>query len=309
MEAKEAKSMTALVSAFARAWHSLNNEATIFNDSLARRLLADEEYTGIAKKMAEGIGFFHPGFTGTPQEALRRVVDDQLSPAPLGRAAFAEKTLHQAARLGATQYLILGAGYDTFAYRQPDWARKLEIFEIDHPATAKDKQARLKNAGLEIAANVHYIAADFCQATWFEALLASGSFSAGSISCCTMLGLTYYLPQAVLASIFTTLSGLLAAGSSLIFDYPDQNSYNEKAGQRAKKQALLANAAQEEMLACYSYDDMEGLLSTAGFLIYEHLTPEEMTDQYFAAYNKANPAHRMTAFDNINYCLAVKSGQ
>ncbi len=59
------------------------------------------------------------------------------------------------------------------------------------------------------------------------------------------------------------------------------------------------------MLAGYSYEKIEKLLESHGFLIYEHLTPDEMTEQYFKLYNLANPEHRMTAFDNTNYCLAV----
>ena len=104
----EQKSMTALVSAFARAYHSQNNTVTIFNDSLARQLLGEEQYAGIAKSMEEGISFFNPSFTGTKEEALRWIVDSQLSPSPLGRAAFAEKSLECAVFLGARQYLILG---------------------------------------------------------------------------------------------------------------------------------------------------------------------------------------------------------
>ena len=56
----EQKSLTALISAFSRAYHALNNEVTIFNDSLARDLLTDEEFNQIAKNMSDGIGFFNP---------------------------------------------------------------------------------------------------------------------------------------------------------------------------------------------------------------------------------------------------------
>lgn len=161
----EQKSLTALISAFSRAYHALNNEVTIFNDSLARDLLTDEEFNQIAKNMSNGIGFFNPSFVGEPEQALRWVVDNQLSPSPLGRAAFAEKSLEWAVRTGTEQYLIWGAGYDTFAYRQPLWAKALQIFEVDHPATARDKQERLKSAGIVIPDNVHYIEADFTKGT------------------------------------------------------------------------------------------------------------------------------------------------
>lgn len=302
----EENSMTALVSAFSRAYHALNNKTTIFNDSVARQLITDEEYSQISRSMSAGIGFFNPSFAGEPEQALRWIVDNQLSPSPLGRAAFAEKSLERAVQTGAKQYLIFGAGYDTFAYRQPSWAKMLEIFEIDHPATANDKQERLKQADLVIPNNVHYVEADFTKKAWQDALLNSRFFDGDKISCCTILGVSYYLSKECFESLISTISDLVPKGSSIIFDYPDENSYTEKAGERAKKQSMLADAANEKMLASYSYSEMELLLSDYKFLIYEHLTPQKMTEQYFAAYNKANPVHPITAFDNVDYCLAVR---
>lgn len=137
------RSFTALVSAFARAFHAEHNQHPVFNDSLARTMLTDEEYQNIGFHMSQGIGFFLPDFRGSQEEALRTVVDYQLSPSALGRAAFAEQALQNAVMLGAGQYLILAAGYDTFAYRQPDWAEPLQIYEVDHPVTAEDKRQRV----------------------------------------------------------------------------------------------------------------------------------------------------------------------
>lgn len=301
----EQKSMTALISAFSRAFHA-NREVTIFNDSVARQLLTDEEYSRISKSMSDGIGFFNPAFSGNTEDALRWIVDNQLSPLPLGRAAFAEKSVERAFRIGAKQYLIFGAGYDTFAYRQPSWADTLEIFEIDHPVTANDKRERLKNAKLAIPANLHFIEADFTKKAWQEALQKHKAFDSNKISCGTILGVIYYLSKQSFQALLSVISSLFPKGSSIIFDYPDENSYTEKAGERSKKQAMLAGAANEKMLASYSYGDMERLLSDYDFLIYEHLTPQEMTKQYFEAYNRANPSHSITAFDNVNYCLAVR---
>ncbi len=106
--------------------------------------------------------------------------------------------------------------------------------------------------------------------------------------------------------MISVISKISPKGSTIIFDYPDENSYTDKAGELAKKQSMLAGAANEKMLASYSCLDMEQLLSAHDFLIYEHLTPQEMTGQYFENYNKANPWNRMAASDNVNYCLAVR---
>jgi methyltransferase (TIGR00027 family) len=302
----ESKSMTALVSAFARAYHVLNNEVTIFNDSVARQLLTDDEFNQIARDMSAGIGYFNPTFAGNAEQALRWIVDNQLSPSPLGRAAFAEKSLELAACLGAEQYLILGAGYDTFAYRQPLWAEKLDVFEIDHPITARDKQERLKRSGIVIPDNVHYIEADFTKETWNKALQDHCSLERDKISFCSILGVAYYLSRESFELVISSISDIMAKGSSIVFDYPDEKSYTEKAGERAQKQFMLAGGAHEKMLAAYSYFDIEQLLSSYGLLIYEHLEPQEITKQYFTRYNDANPTNRMVAFDNTNYCLAVR---
>jgi len=80
--------------------------------------------------------FFNPAFQGTQTQALRWIVDNYLSPTPLGRAAWAERALRTSVRIGAAQYLIIAAGYDTIAYRQPAWATGLQIFELDLPAMA-----------------------------------------------------------------------------------------------------------------------------------------------------------------------------
>ncbi len=302
----EQKSMTALVSAFSRAYHAENNEVKIFDDRVARLLLSDKEFRQISKSMADGIGFFNPSFAGTAEEALRWIVDNQLSPPPLGRAAFAEKALETAVSIGTTQYLIMGAGYDTFAYRQPDWAEILQIFEVDHSTTGNDKKIRLDVGKIAIPENVHYVATDFTEEQWWNTLTENIAFNSDKNSFCSILGVAYYLSKQAFEKLLSALSSLLSKGSSVIFDYPDENSYTDKAGERAKKQAMLAGAANEKMLASYSYEEIEKILSDYGFLIYEHLTPLEMTGRYFNVYNDANPSHPITGFDNVNYCLAIR---
>lgn len=298
--------MTALVSVFARWYHSQINIVKIFDDSMAGTLLTDEEKSAISESMSKGISFFNPAFSGPNDEALRWIVDNQLSPTPLGRAAFAEWHLQNAIRLGAKQYIILAAGYDSFAYRQPEWASAVQIIEIDHPDTANDKKRRLETAKIEIPNNTHYISADFNNPDWVCSLENHPAFKRTALSFCSLLGISYYLPKESFERMIEILSGILPPKSSIVFDYPDENTYTDKAGERAKKQNMLAAGANEVMLASYSYSDMERLLEKHNFLMYEHLTPEEITSQWFVKYNQQNPNHIMTAFDNVNYCIAVK---
>jgi len=302
----ERSSMTALVCAFARAYHSKNNKVKVFDDSMAEKFLKEKEYKQISSSMVQGIKFFNPGFEGSEEEALRWIVDNQLSPSPLGRAAYAESMLENAVRIGAKQYLVFAAGFDTFAYRQPDYAEKLQIFEIDHPLTSKDKQERVRAASEKEIKNLHYIQADLSKNDWPNNLLLCPAFDRDTISFCSLLGISYYLSKEDFINIIRSISNIVPEGSSIVFDYPDQNSYTENAGERAKKQAAIANAANEAMLASYSYTEIEQILSESGFLIYDHLEPQEITKQYFEECNLANPEHPITAFDNVNYCLGVK---
>lgn len=302
----EQKSMTALVSAFSRAYHSENNDVKIFNDSIARLILTDQEYSQIAKSMTQGIQFFNPGFSGSEADALRWIVDNQLSPSPLGRSAFTEQALKNAVNSGAQQYLIFAAGYDSFAYRQPEWASHLQIFELDYPLMSIEKQKRINSLHGKKPANLTYLTVDLTITAVDEYLFAHTEFNKTKLSFCSLLGISYYLSKENFKNLISGISNMVGTGSTIVFDYPDQDTYTDKAGERAKKQAMLASVAGEAMLASYSYYDVEALLSNCSFLIYEHLEPKEITEQYFAEYNRANPQHIMSAFDNVNYCLAVK---
>ena len=298
---------TALVSAFARAFHHRHHNPAIYDDPLADRLLTPQEYEGIAHHMSEGIGFFCPGFTGSEEEALHWVVDQQLSPTPVGRAAFAEEALERACGQGLAQYVNIAAGYDTFACRAPAWADGLQMWELDHPATGQDKQARLRAAGIALPGNVHVLSIDLNQQDWAHALRTDPTFHPERPCFFAFLGISYYLAEDALRNAFRSLATLSPRSSLLAFDYPDEDALTDRAGSRAKRQAALAATAGEPMLAGYSPQRMEALLADCGFRVVEHLAPPQITERFFRAHNEADPTHAMTAFDNVNYCLAVRA--
>ncbi|MGN0185350.1 MAG: class I SAM-dependent methyltransferase, partial [Aristaeellaceae bacterium] len=194
--------MTARVSAFARAMHARNRDC-VYCDPLAEKLLSPAEMQEIAASMSQGIGFFCPGFQGTPEEGLRWIVEHQLAPSPLGRAAFSESALEQSA---AAQYLILAAGLDSFGLRQPDWARKIEVFELDLPGPSRDKRSRIAAAGLVPPENLHFLEGDLADAAWMDALRAHPAFDPGKISFCSLLGIVYYLKQQDFSALLRQLA-------------------------------------------------------------------------------------------------------
>ncbi len=131
------------------------------------------------------------------------------------RSRIAEDEVARAAARGITQYVLLGAGLDTFAYRNPHPG--MRVFEVDHPATQQLKRGRLAAAGIGIPQNVTFVACDFARTTVSEALPASG-FDSGRAAVFGWLGVVMYLePDEVMQTLRFVAS--LPEGTALIFDY------------------------------------------------------------------------------------------
>jgi len=298
--------MTAIICAFSRAYHASVNEVTIYNDRLAEKILTADEYEQISNHMSDGIQFFNPNFSGNKQEALRWIVDHQLSPSPLGRARYLETILNQATQQGVTQYILLGAGYDTFSYQCGEIMPELKIFELDRAFTLSDKQRRFQEIGMIAPAHTTFVAVDFTEPDWIERLKNHINFSREEDCLISLLGLSYYLTRDSFECLIHAITELTLGNVTIVLDYPDENTYTEKAGDRTKKQVMMAQFSGEKMQDCYALSDMELLLNAHGFDVMEQLTPEQITNTLFREYNVSNPTHKMTAFDNVNYCCAVR---
>ena len=139
-------SITALMSAFGRAWHTEHEENPIFADYKAKALLTDEEYKTMSTYIHSGIDFFAPEKKGAfkdDTETMRYLINTHIAPTPLCRSAYCEAALKTAMRTGTEQHVILGAGLDTFAFREPEFMKKYMVYELDHPKTQADKQLRI----------------------------------------------------------------------------------------------------------------------------------------------------------------------
>jgi methyltransferase (TIGR00027 family) len=150
------------------------------------------------------------------------------------RSRYTEDRLAEAYQRGVRQYVILGAGYDTFAYRQPEWAHDLRIFEVDHPASQREKQNRLQVAGVEIPANLEFISIDFEHASLREGLAASKlDFHQPAFFAC--LGVLVYLTHEAADEVFRCVA-LFPESSEIVFTYsaPTENLSPEEAARRAR---------------------------------------------------------------------------
>ena len=173
-----------------------------------------------------------------PKELLRRLVNVHIAPSPLCRAAYTEKALKTSARTGAKQYVILGAGMDTFAFREPEFLAKHRVFDVDHPLTQADKLERIARAGWTVPENLTFVPVDFTKDSLAERLIAAG-FAPSVKSFFSWLGVTYYLSAEAIDTMqsafsYSELEKLLEKHGFLIYELltPDdiQRDIIDKAG-------------------------------------------------------------------------------
>mgnify|MGYP004494921307 FL=1 len=296
-------SITALMSAFGRAYHAENEKHPVFCDTLARSLMTDEEYAAVQDYILSGARFFEPECnpSAEPDKLLRQIVNTHIAPSPLCRAAYTERSLKTAALTGTDQYVILGAGLDTFAFREKDFISKHRVFEADHPLTQADKIERVSRAGWEKPSDLSFVPVDFTKDSLTERLLAGG-FDTSRKTFFSWLGVTYYLTTEAIGKTLAELSGICAEGSTLVFDCPDEGFFASDV-RRVKNTIMMAAAGGEPMRSAFSYNELEKLLERHGFLIYEFMTPDDIQRDIIDSVGAD-----MKAFEHVNYCLAVKKG-
>lgn len=224
-------SLTSLLSAFGRAYHSKYDTPKIFDDFIAKDLITQKEFADIRENMMKGIQFFNAEiankFQESPDEILKWITQIQLSPTPLARAAYCENILLHEKMLGVEQYVILGAGLDTFCFRHPELNHSLEIFEVDFPATQDFKKKRLANANYAIPDNLHFVSMDFTKGFTIQNLVEKG-FMPNKKTFFSLLGVSYYLAKEENANLIHELFAKVPSGSSIVFDYEAKNFLKKK---------------------------------------------------------------------------------
>ena len=294
-------SITSLISAFARTHHSQFDSPIIFDDFIAKKLISKIEYHTIKENMIQGIQFFNNNiaekFKDNKEEILKWITQVQLSPTPLARAAYCESVLCNEISLGVRQYVILGAGLDTFCLRNPELENILEIIEIDHPATQEFKKKRLDEVNFNIPNNLHFVAADFTKQHLNQTQIAHHKKTFFSL-----LGVSYYLTKEEFLRLLERLFSKVPAGSSIVFDYGDERLFKEKGfSNRVENMVKMAAAGGEPMKSCFSYSELEKMLEKVNLLVYEHLSPAQIDERYFS-----NRNDYLKAFESIHYIHAVK---
>ena len=275
-------SRTAQGTALIRAAHQILDRPRVFEDPLAVPIIGRE----IASALASG-----------PREPLR-LGSRHLRAFVAVRSRYAEDELAAAVQRGVRQYVVLGAGLDTFAYRNPYSASGLRVFEVDHPSTQTWKKKRLELAGIVIPASLTFVAVDFEQQLLSERLKESG-LDSGAAAFFAWLGVTPYLTrEAALATL--SLVASMPAGSGVVFDYVVPRC-SLASRQQSGRDALVdrVERAGEPFRLFFEPEELAGLLKNAGFRDIEDLGPQEIYARYFAdradGLGAAGSAHLVSA--------------
>ena len=295
--------ITALITAYARAYHATHDSPKIFDDFLANALYTREEHTAFDQNLAGLLKLIDPELAATnpdPAAALARVIQIQNGPITLSRSRYCEDCLDEAIHQGVRQYVILGAGFDTFAFRRPEFAGRLQVFELDHPVTQAQKRQRIAAAGWEIPPHLHFVPVDFNQEDFAGALLDS-AYDPHKASFFSWLGVTYYLAREVVLSTLQTLSSLSSPGSQIVFDYMDTDAFDPlKASKRIQLMQGIAKMVGEPMKTGFDPLSLAGELQGCGLRLAENLSPDAIETRYFQ--NRSDAYH---AFKHVHFAKAI----
>lgn len=292
--AQKEVSRTALYSAYFRGYHSAHDNPKIFNDYLANDLLTNEERNLFNKLGLSGLTAYDPKLaTSFSDKASAIAFITKILPGPpqiLSRARYTEDLLEEAIKEGIKQYVILGAGMDTFTFRRTDMLEKLDVFEVDHPATQASKIQRIKELNWDIPPQMHFASADFNKVGLATELMQS-AYDHTKLSFFSWLGVTYYLSYETFLATLREISSISPVGSKMVFDYLDTDAFDpDKAAQRVQAMMYGANQMGEPMTLGLDPSSLAEELSKVGFSVYEDLSPtdiqklyfQERTDKYYA---------------------------
>jgi methyltransferase (TIGR00027 family) len=275
-----APSRTAVAAAFYRAQHHRHDQPAVFDDPYAHRLLTAAETAGLTARLVRQAR--EAGVGGADEEALLRVLRTRTAaPFVLARARFTEDRLAAAVARGVAQYVLVGAGLDTFAWRRSDLRDRVTVFELDHPQSQAFKRERLAAAGLADPPNLHFGAVDFERESVADAL-GRLPFRADRPAVFAWLGVTMYLTRAAIEHTWRTIRAVAAPGSELAFDFVHPDVLSDDAPARVRQLAARLRAVGEPLLGGIDPARLPAELAARGWTLLEHLDAGEIHRRWFA---------------------------
>lgn len=250
----EKASRTAIVTAYLRAAHQIiDSGPRVLDDPIALKILgAGAEERILSNK---------DRYLSPEAKALRAHV--------VLRSRYAEDRLGVSIERGISQYVLVGAGFDTFALRQPHWAAGLRIIEADHPDTQRNKLSRIMDAGIPVPGNVVFVGIDFEQETLREGL-SRASVRTDEPTFFSWLGVTMYLTEGAIDSTLRYMAAFPGKSEAVVTFLqrpPVQSMTSQKLADRASDSG-------EPFISYFTCEEFKEKLLAAGFSKTHFLTKE-----------------------------------
>jgi methyltransferase (TIGR00027 family) len=258
-------SRTAQGAALHRAAHQLLERPLVFDDPLALQILGGQRVRWLANNLAR--------YQTRSSRAMRAFL--------VTRSRYAEDELARVHQRGTRQYIVLGAGLDTFAYRNP-YGKQLRVFEVDHPTTQKWKRVQLQDQGIELPRALNLVPVDFEKDSLADCLRRAG-FRRNDPVFISWLGVTMYLTREAVMQTLGFVADSCAAGSEIVFDFsvPDDLLGEVERTLRAERAKQVAKIG-EPWISHFEPASLVKELTAIGFSRASSLGAQEANQRYFA---------------------------
>lgn len=273
-------SLTAIMTAYLRGYHATKDTSKIFDDFLAYPLIPEERRRLIEQGFSKAVEKIVPERDSARSEQVINSLPSLLQamglPHVLSRSRYMEDNLDQAVKQGVKQYVILGAGLDTFAFRRPDLRSQVQVFEVDHPATQAFKLDRLAELEWDIPSNLHFVPMDFTKENLADALKGT-AYHLQSKTLFSWLGVTMYLARNEVLATLRSIADMAPVDSTVIFDY----FVPEAVTSYLKENQEDLQRIGEPIQTVFDPSTLAFELGNSGFRLDENLSPSDIEERYF----------------------------
>ncbi|HEX3912752.1 MAG TPA: SAM-dependent methyltransferase [Steroidobacteraceae bacterium] len=254
---KLAASRTALATSLMRAAHTRLDPHPLIEDAWGDRLV--------------------------PESVRAAVLDQDLLqsrayPNVITRSRYAEDALRRSSENGIAQYVLIGAGFDSFILRRPAFSAELQIFEIDFPATQALKLERIAGCEITLPGSVHFIAADLSQESVASAL-ARSPYRPDRLTFFSWLGVTMYLTRQANLTTLKSVASCAPPGSELVFTYFDERLFQARSETFQELERRVASVG-EPFLSGFRPAALGADLAECGLELIEDLSGGEVAARY-----------------------------
>ena len=266
-------SKTAELAAAIRALHLRRTSPPLFADDLAESMCGPFWRSVVSSRALSWL---------IVDVLLRRLAP--ISPVVCTRARYGEDHAQIATEQGVEQYVIIGAGYETFAMRRTDLMERLTVFELDQAGTQETKRRRMREAGIPEPERVRYVAADLNTEPLHGALQRAG-FDAERPALFSWFGVTYYLGKDAIRETLQSIARRMAPGSSVMFDYlADPDSTPAASRELRRRCADFVARRGEPWISSFNPGEIPGFLVETRYSQIENLEPDQVGPHYFSGH-------------------------